>query len=169
MKKSYVYFVQAPGRIKIGFTMHPSERLVALQSQDMEPLTMIAIIEGSRALERHLHKMLVEFNHRREWFRDCPEVRAVIQSAVAGEISVAEPKPAEDLPSKVASFEFRILPILEARALTMRLYLELMEELVPEIRRRRAAGLPVDELVAIGKRTDPHKFYTPPGSDDVLN
>ena len=79
-----VYFVSAPGRIKIGFTRRPEKRLKALRLADMEELTVIAIIDGPRALEKKLHGLLKDHRLRGEWFVDCAEVRQVVDDAVAG-------------------------------------------------------------------------------------
>ena len=79
-----VYFVSAPGRIKIGFTRNPDKRLTALRHADMEELTVLAIIDGPRSLERKLHQLLSAHRLRREWFADCQEVRSVIDEAIAG-------------------------------------------------------------------------------------
>lgn len=90
-----VYFVSAPGRIKIGFTTKPEKRLIVLRRSDMEELTVIAIIDGSRALERKLHALVDKHRLRGEWFTDCADVREVIADAVAGKHAmIAEPKPA---------------------------------------------------------------------------
>lgn len=89
-----VYFVAAPGRIKIGFTRNPEKRLIALRRADMEELTVVAIVDGYRSLEKKLHGLLQAHRLRGEWFVDCPEVREVINDAVAGRHDVGEePKP----------------------------------------------------------------------------
>lgn len=79
-KAGKVYFVAAPGRIKIGFTISPESRLDKLRQVDMEELTMLGIVDGTRRLERHLHRKLAPFRLKGEWFLDCPDVR----SAIAG-------------------------------------------------------------------------------------
>lgn len=89
-----VYFVSAPGRIKIGYTRRPDVRLQQLQSADMENLTMIGTIVGSRWMESEFHKKLSAFNIRGEWFTDCTQVREVINAALAGNMPV-EPEPGE--------------------------------------------------------------------------
>jgi len=86
-----VYFVAAPGRIKVGFTRKPERRLTALRRADMEELTVIAIIDGERALEKKLHAILAEHQLRGEWFKDCERVREIITEAVAGKHAVAAP------------------------------------------------------------------------------
>jgi hypothetical protein len=96
-----VYFISAPGRIKVGHTRKPEERLAQLRAVDMEPLTTIAVIDGSRKLERAIHDRIRPYAIRGEWFRDCSEVREAINDAIAGLFSIdEEPSPAVDpLPS----------------------------------------------------------------------
>lgn len=76
--KGKVYFVSAPGRIKIGYTMQPDQRLKHLRSMDMEQLEMIAVKDGTRRIEHALHALVADHRIRGEWFKDCPEVRLVI-------------------------------------------------------------------------------------------
>jgi len=157
MSKGYVYFVEAPGRIKIGFTTKPEARLVQLQTQDMERLSMIAIIDGSRKLERRLHQMAADYNFRREWFTDCPEVRAIIDRAVAGEIEIDEAPVVSmsDLPIGEGYFEMKRLPLLEARATATRLYREYLEEILTLIKQRKESGEPYARLVELVRMVDP--------------
>lgn len=85
-----VYFVAAPGRIKIGYTCQPERRLRTLRHVDMEDLAVVAIIDGDRRVERDIHERLREHRLRGEWFLDCAEVRSAIEDAVAGKF-VASP------------------------------------------------------------------------------
>lgn len=89
-----VYFVAAPGRIKIGYSSQPKKRLRALQTLDLEELTVIAMIPGNRAIEASLHNMLWEHRLKGEWFRDCDAVWEVMSEAVANPPPVAEEPPA---------------------------------------------------------------------------
>lgn len=82
MKPGYVYFVAATGRIKIGFTAHPEHRLSSLQRHDMERLTLIATIPGTRALELEIQRRLAAYRLRHEWFRDCDPVWECISELV---------------------------------------------------------------------------------------
>jgi hypothetical protein len=151
-----VYFVGAPGRIKIGFTTKPEERLIGLQSQDLEKLHAIAIVDGSRALERHLHTVCAQHRKYKEWFEDNEFVRDVIAKTVAGEITVTErPKPAEETNKDDPEYFFaRILPILSAREEASRLYRIFLEELVEVINARKAAGKPIEAFVDIYRRME---------------
>jgi len=85
-----IYFVAAPGRIKVGYTKQPERRLRSLQATDMEPLTTLGVIDGDRTTEKHLHEMLREHRLRGEWFQDCDAVRILITQAMNGEIVLPE-------------------------------------------------------------------------------
>jgi hypothetical protein len=113
MNTGKVYFVAAPARIKIGFTCSPERRLIALRRADMEELTVIAIIDGSRALEKHLHGLLKEHRFRGEWFRDCDDVRRVIDEAISGKHVVAVPAPEHQLSPAAPDTEPKISPEFE--------------------------------------------------------
>ena len=153
-----VYFVSGPGRIKIGFTTFPEQRLIQLQSVDMEPLSMIGIVDGPRSLEMHLHELASPFRVRREWYRDCPEVREIINRAISGEFDVpdSDPRPLPEISKDLPEYyDLKRLPILEARALASRLYVEFLEEINAAIERRRAANLSFDDLLLEKKKIDP--------------
>lgn len=94
-----IYFVAAPGRIKIGHTAKPEERLQSLQQVDMETLTTLATIKGNRKTERQIHKRVEEHRLRGEWFKDCEAVRAVMQDVIDN------PPLVEDT-SKIPEFKF---------------------------------------------------------------
>lgn len=76
--KGRVYFVSAPGRVKIGYTVNPENRLAKLRQADMEELTVIGIVAGTRKQEQSLLQSLSAHLVKGEWFRDCNEVRAAI-------------------------------------------------------------------------------------------
>jgi hypothetical protein len=78
-----IYFVAAPGRVKIGFTTNPQDRLDKLRHVDMEELSVIAIIDGTRKLERYLHDKAAPFRIKAEWFLDCAAVRNIIDECLS--------------------------------------------------------------------------------------
>jgi hypothetical protein len=86
MKAGKVYFVAAPGRIKIGFTTQPEVRLAHLQAIDMERLEVIGTADGSRSDESALHDRLEQHRLRGEWFADNEEVRAVASLFLSGKL-----------------------------------------------------------------------------------
>ncbi|RJP47920.1 MAG: GIY-YIG nuclease family protein [Anaerolineaceae bacterium] len=77
-----IYFISAGGRIKIGSSVNPEVRVADIQSILPDPLTVIAIVPGTRAFERAIHRRLKHKRTRGEWFIDCDEVRRSISSIV---------------------------------------------------------------------------------------
>lgn len=86
MSGGKIYFVSAPGRIKIGYTAQPDKRLASLQHVDMERLTTIGVAPGTMRIERKLHEMVGNFRIRGEWFRDCEEVRKLADDYLTGRL-----------------------------------------------------------------------------------
>jgi hypothetical protein len=69
-----VYYLKVGNRIKIGFSAHLDRRLQSLPVEEVlgwEP--------GDRSLEAHRHRQFREHRTAREWFKDCPEIRAHVQ------------------------------------------------------------------------------------------
>lgn len=82
----YVYFIQSgasDGPVKIGWTRKPRTRLSALRTGNPEPLTLLAAVPGSKAMERRLHRELSYYRIRRtgEWFVSCHELLATLVQA----------------------------------------------------------------------------------------
>jgi hypothetical protein len=67
--ETFVYFVRdQSGYIKIGVSNNPERRLAAMQTSHAAPLTLLAVMPGTRFDEAGLH---VRFSHLRrtgEWF-----------------------------------------------------------------------------------------------------
>jgi hypothetical protein len=84
-----VYFIKAGGLIKIGFTRNLSARLLSLQTGNGHQLEQLAVVDGSIRDEGDLRMILAQFRVRGEWFKDCMEVRLVIQAAEGGGIGSA--------------------------------------------------------------------------------
>lgn len=90
-----IYFVSAPGRIKVGFTKQPERRLTQLRTADMEPLEVLAITDGTRDDERGLHEYLQSHHLRGEWFADNEHVREAMALFMTGVLKFEqEPPPA---------------------------------------------------------------------------
>lgn len=83
-----IYFVAAPGRIKIGYTTQPERRLATLQAVDMEQLESLGTIPGTRGLEGLLHARVDAYRIKGEWFLDCAEVRQLVDDALEGKFPV---------------------------------------------------------------------------------
>lgn len=76
---SFVYFAQAgSGAIKIGVSADVRSRIRELQVGSAPVIRLIGVAPGNRDLESKIHRSLTAARVRGEWFRDCPEVRAVI-------------------------------------------------------------------------------------------
>lgn len=67
--KRFVYFIVAQsGPIKIGTAKNPKERLQTLATGHPEHLTLIAMIEGDKELEKSYHERFAQYRIRGEWF-----------------------------------------------------------------------------------------------------
>lgn len=74
-----IYFAGATGKIKVGISRNPPARMKQL-SRTEGSIWCIGTIKGNLAREREIHKALSRYRITGEWYRDCPEVRAVIQN-----------------------------------------------------------------------------------------
>lgn len=92
MREIRLYFIGAPGRIKIGVTVDVKRRLVEIGKHIVEPIELLGDVAGSYGFEKHLHMLLAEHAIGREWFTDCDDVRAVMAQVLAGEILGFVPK-----------------------------------------------------------------------------
>lgn len=76
----YIYFVQAGGGpIKIGTSRNPLRRLVKMQADNHEPLTLLAVLHGDEAREREIQKQFWSTQVRGEWFSPGTELLAFIR------------------------------------------------------------------------------------------
>jgi len=74
-----IYFVGFRDYVKIGFTQTPLKyRLAGLQTAVPEKLAVLAVIDGSTADERSLHKRFSVYRLKGEWFRLDRELQAFI-------------------------------------------------------------------------------------------
>lgn len=79
-ESGFIYFAQPVngGAIKIGHSSDPFARLRSLNTASAERLRIIGLFPGSPLDEKRLHATLAAHRLSGEWFRDCPEVLAVI-------------------------------------------------------------------------------------------
>lgn len=77
--KRIVYFVQSDDAIKIGCTKNLERRLSEVESGIRAKVSLIGWIYGTFATELLIHKRLAGHAEGNEWFRDCAEVRSLIQ------------------------------------------------------------------------------------------
>lgn len=132
-----IYFVEGPGRIKIGYTRQPDKRLASLRASDMEDLKSLGVIPGTRALEKTLHNRASAYRIRGEWFVDCEAVRSLVSDALNGKYQIEE---GENCPSPRTGGEIPIGAIaLSAVHESARL--------AREIERRVAARESISDLV----------------------
>lgn len=75
-----VYFITARevGRVKIGCAFDPHQRFEKIQAMSPCELKLEAILKGSHAEERAIHKLFCEERIRGEWFELTDEIEAVI-------------------------------------------------------------------------------------------
>jgi hypothetical protein len=71
-----IYAIRCPamGRIKIGYSKDPADRLVKLNGMAPSPLELIAILPGDMADETLLHKRFQNHRIHGEWFSDATEI-----------------------------------------------------------------------------------------------
>lgn len=54
---------------KIGYSVNPHKRISAIQTGCPYPIEIIAIVKGSREMEKALHRKYVMYKTSGEWFR----------------------------------------------------------------------------------------------------
>lgn len=75
-----VYFVEGGGRIKIGFSVKPGDRIKTLSTGSPHHLKLVGTMPGSYRLEKAIHQQLAEYRVQGEWFTDCEWVRFVVDT-----------------------------------------------------------------------------------------
>lgn len=78
-----IYFAQCGALIKIGRSVDVKGRIHDLECGNPFPINVLGTVPGDREDEEEAHKALGSFRVKREWFRDCEEVRAHLRKLIA--------------------------------------------------------------------------------------
>jgi hypothetical protein len=78
-----VYFAHHPGKglIKIGYSKDPRRRIFDLRAKHKERIELIAVMPGSRIIERFLHHKFHKLRMEGEWFSPSPELLKIADKA----------------------------------------------------------------------------------------
>lgn len=88
---AFVYFMRPVGQagpVKIGCSVMPERRLLALSEWSPVPLEIVATIPGRGDLEGRFHVHFADDYSHREWFRWSPRLEAVMTAVARGEFDV---------------------------------------------------------------------------------
>lgn len=77
---SCVYFAEAEGRIKVGWSKQVASRVAQLQTGNAAPIKLLGVVPGGRAKEREIHDLFASVRLAGEWFTATPELLAYIRS-----------------------------------------------------------------------------------------
>jgi hypothetical protein len=86
---SSVYFADAGGQIKIGWSRKVAARLAQLQTGSASPIKLLGTIPGGRGTERRLHERFAHLRLSGEWFVAAPELLAYIAEGRTSETEVS--------------------------------------------------------------------------------
>lgn len=73
-----IYFLEADGLIKIGFSEQVKSRVINILGYQRYGGNFLGHMPGDRALEKHLHTRFAEHRDYGEWFRPTDAMRAFI-------------------------------------------------------------------------------------------
>lgn len=79
-RRPRVYFIEAAGLIKIGVSTNVTTRVGAIRASCPVPVKLLGSFYGDYGDERSLHMRYEEHRSHGEWFRDCRQIRAMIQA-----------------------------------------------------------------------------------------
>lgn len=80
--KRCVYFLRSGDAIKIGCTNKMADRFAVIARDIGNQVECIGWVYGNFATELLIHKHLADYAEGNEWFRDCAEVRSLIEYLV---------------------------------------------------------------------------------------
>jgi hypothetical protein len=74
-----IYFIEAMGLVKIGYSNNPKRRLQMLATGCPAPCTLLAVRDGDQRDERELHRKFSHLRSHGEWFRLTSKLRDFIR------------------------------------------------------------------------------------------
>lgn len=111
-----VYFIQdGHGRLKIGYSNDPAERLRSLQTAHGAELTLLGSIPGTIATERELHKRFADLRLTGEWFRAGDDLLAHVRKVLTAPELPLTTKQARRRNPEIQAFSDRLLAFLRTR------------------------------------------------------
>ena len=77
-----IYYLQQgdSGPIKIGYSAYPFKRMRQLQTANSVSLKLLLIVEGTKGLERRLHRQFSHLRIQSEWFSPSSELMSYISN-----------------------------------------------------------------------------------------
>ena len=90
VKVGWVYFMEAAGLVKIGYTREIQQRLEHVQSHNAAEVRLVRKERGNRTLERSHHKRWRELRVRGEWYRLEGDLADYISGARSSETASVE-------------------------------------------------------------------------------
>jgi hypothetical protein len=122
MTLGHIYFIQAgePSQaIKIGWSayMQVRARLNSMKANTHLPLEIIGAITGTPELEQKLQLACAPYRIRGEWFRECPEMRRIVDEALATGFETLLP---DDIAALRSEYAWPIRGAMEDAALLRR-------------------------------------------------
>lgn len=73
-----IYFIEANGMVKIGYSSNPKRRLQMLATGCPFKCTLIGVMKGLLEDEKEVHARFSHLRERGEWFKFSPEVNSFI-------------------------------------------------------------------------------------------
>lgn len=90
-RDAFIYFLCVGHAVKIGYTTDPARRIADIRTYLPDEIAGLAVVRGGRAEEQRLHRALRPHRIRGEWFKNCPDVQAVVcQSLLRGRLALEE-------------------------------------------------------------------------------
>ena len=76
----YFFAFREIGRIKVGVSNNVERRLADLSSEQRCEGEILHVMPGNRKVEMSVHARLSDWQIEGEWFRDCVEVRSIVEA-----------------------------------------------------------------------------------------